>query len=356
MDLCLSCKACKAECPTGVDMARLKAQWQDYRHRERGIPLQSHLIAALPALSAWGCRTAPLSNRLLQSGWARALLERLCGFDRRAPLPEFAPQTFRKWFKTRAQPATHREQQGRPRVVYFADTWTNYYAPQVGIAAVKVLEALGMQVIVPPTQCCGRPAISKGLLSKAKQLAEANVAVLSPYAEQDIPIVGTEPSCVSALVDEYPQLVRTPAARKIAEQSQLIESFITAAMKDRPGSLRFQSNGAKLLYHGHCHEKSLVGTAAAMELLRAATAGRAEEINSGCCGMAGAFGHEVKHYDVAKEIGEQRLFPAIRDRGEARIAAAGFSCREHIARHTGVRARHPIEYVADLLSATEEPA
>jgi Fe-S oxidoreductase len=289
----------------------------------------------------------------MQARVTRLIMEHLFGLNRRMPPPRFARPTFRKWFEKRhadGASAGRSGGKGRPQVVYFVDTWTNFYHPAVGRAAVKVLEALGYEVIVPPTRCCGRPLISKGLLREAKELAEANVAVLGPYAEQGLPIVGTEPSCVSVLLDELPQLVRSPAARQIAQRAMMIETFIADELRRRPDALRFRERSPKLLYHGHCHQKALIGTADALAVLAACTHGQAAEIDSGCCGMAGAFGHEVEHYDVAKAIGELRLFPAIRSRGEAEIALSGFSCRHHIAQHTGVDARHVIEYVADALA------
>ncbi len=348
MDLCLACKACKTECPTGTDMARLKAEWLHRRNEREGVPRRSRLIASSIETAKWGCHFAPLSNWVMQAKATRAIMEHLYGLDRRVPPPRFARQTFRRWF---AQHAARAASSGlRRQVVYFVDTWTNFYQPQVGQATVKVLEALGYEVLVPPTKCCGRPLISKGLLAEARQLAEVNVAVLGPYAERGVPIVGTEPSCVSVLLDELPQLVRVPAARRIAECAVTIESFVAAELRKNAGALRFKDDAAALLYHGHCHQKATVGTADALAVLAACTRGRATEINSGCCGMAGAFGHEVEHYDVAKAVGEQRLFPAIRARGEAQIAVSGFSCRHHILQHTGVRARHVVEHLADMLA------
>ena len=343
MDLCLSCKACKTECPTGVDMARLKAEWLAHRHARLGVPRRSRFIAAGATAAAWGSRLAPLSNRLLQSWPARVALEKLVGLDRRMPPPAFARQTFRQWFTRRPAPPSDAPE--KQSVVYFVDTWTNFYHPQVGEAAVKVLEALGYTVTVPPTRCCGRPLISQGLLREAQRLAEANVAVLAPLAARDIPIVGTEPSCVSAIVDEWPQLVRTDAARHIARLTTAIDVFLA----QRVGAARLAAcakPGPPVRYHGHCHQKALWGTADALAVLTAVSAGQASEFNSGCCGMAGAFGHEVEHYDVARLIGEQRLFPAVRERGDAELVVSGFSCGQHVRHHTGAQAMHLIEYVA----------
>ena len=358
MDLCLSCKACQTECPTGTDMTRLKAEWLAHRNERLGVPRRSRLIAASISMAKWGSHFAPLSNWVMQSQATRVLMEHIFGLDRRVPPPRFARRTFRQWF-AREHGASARPHwagavkssggEACPQVVYFVDTWTNFYQPQVGQAAVKVLTALGYEVLVPQTSCCGRPLISKGLLRAAQQLAAANIAVLAPYAERDIPIVGTEPSCVSVLLDELPQLVRSPQARRIAGRAMTIEQFVAAELRRRPDALRFKERGLSLLYHGHCHQKALTGTADALTVLTACTHAHAAEINSGCCGMAGAFGHEVEHYDVAKAVGEQRLFPAVRARGEAEIAVSGFSCRHHIGHHTSAAARHVIEFLADAL-------
>ena len=289
MDLCLGCKACKTECPTGVDMARLKSEWLWQRQRHGRAPLRSRLIAATADLAKLAGHVPRLANAVLQSGAVRALMERCVGLDRRVPPPRFARQTFRRWFdrQARTQPPSHNI--NTPVVVYFVDTWTHYFTPEVGIATVRLMQALGYRVVVPPTVCCGRPAISKGLLGKAKRLAEENVGILAEHAAAGRPIIGTEPSCLLTLVDELPQLVRTSEARRIAEMAITAESFIARAVQQNPGALQLEPTAAPVRYHGHCHQKALVGTTDAMEVLLAATGGRASEINSGCCGMAGAF-------------------------------------------------------------------
>lgn len=354
MDLCLACKACKTECPTGTDVTRLKAEWLARRNARLGVPRRTHFIAASIDAARWGVHFAPLSNWIVQSKVTRIILEHLFGLDRRVPPPPFARCTFRDWFRRHKPPTDLARSAARTPVVYFVDTWTNFYLPQVGQAAVRVLEALGCEVLVLPTRCCGRPLLSKGLLQAARELAEANVRVLGPYAERGVAIICTEPSCASALLDELPQLVRTAAARSIATQTVTIEAFVADRLRAAPDALPSARPLLPILYHGHCHEKALLGTSATLEVLKHCTGGAAREINSGCCGMAGAFGHEVEHYDLAKAIGEQRLFPAVRARGEAQIAVTGFSCRHHIAHHTDAAPRHVIELVADLLGPGED--
>ncbi len=349
MGLCLSCKACKSECPTGVDMAKLKAEWLSERNRRHGPGLRSRLIVATADLTALGSAMPRLANAVAQSSWVRTLADRLLGFDRRMAPPLLAEQTFRDWFTRHEHKHASRNDAGMTPVVYFVDTWTNHFTPQVGIAAVKVLEELGHRVIVPQTVCCGRPAISRGLLHKAQRLAERNVAVLGPYAAKGIPIIGTEPSCLLTFTDEVPQLVRTQDARRVAVCATTAEQFVAAALLKQPDRLRFAEGSRGVRFHGHCHEKALIGTDAAIAVLEAATRGRATEIDSGCCGMAGAFGHEVEHHDVARMIGEERLFPAIRQCVDATVAVTGFSCRCHIEHHTDAQPRHVMEIVADAL-------
>jgi len=348
MDLCLGCKACKTECPTGVDMAKLKAEFLAQKHLRSGVDRRSRFIAEMPGRIAWASRFPRISNWIGDSSLVRTHLERGYGLDRRVPSPRLATRAFRRWFRR------HRPSSGdatRGSVVYFVDTWTNFFTPQVGVAAVRVLEHLGFRVHCPPTVCCGRTAISQGLLAEAKSLAETNVRTLGNLVPPGVPIIGTEPSCLLTLVDEYPQLVRTGGARRIASQAMMIETLLARVAAEDNDALASIRSPRPLLYHAHCHQKSLVGSHDAMVVLGRTLGDGAKEINSGCCGMAGAFGHEVEHYDVARAVGEQRLFPAVRNRGEASIAVSGFSCRTQIEHHTGVTTRHLVEYLADGLPA-----
>jgi FAD/FMN-containing dehydrogenase/Fe-S oxidoreductase len=348
MDLCISCKACKAECPTGVDMAKLKAEWQHQVYKSRRAPLRSRLISRSADFCEAASHWPGLANLFSQSPMVRSLLDRTLGIDARIPLPKFAMQTFRAWF------AQHRSPGSDSKVVYFVDTWTNHFAPQVGIALVRVLEKLGHEVIVAPNVCCGRPAISKGLLDEAKRLAERNVTILTAYAEAGLPIIGTEPSCILTFIDEFPQLVRSPAARKIAQAAMLVDTFLAREIDAHQLGTHEMTPNHGLLMHGHCHQKALVGTADSMRILGVFCGGNVQEIKGGCCGMAGSFGHEREHYDVAKAIGEDRVLPAIRQRGDAQIAVTGFSCRHQIEHHTGSGPRHVIEHIADSFLCTDQ--
>lgn len=363
MDLCLSCKACKSECPTGVDMAKLKAEWLHRRNHREGPSLRSRLIGRIGDLARIGSVFPALANAVSNSALARAMLDRFLGIDRRVPPPRFADQTFRQWFAGRSKPANRRVPDTRHSVpvpagvnagplsvVYYVDTWTNHFTPQVGIATVTILEALGYRVLAPRTACCGRPAISKGLLDIASRLAQKNVELLTPFAARGVPIVATEPSCLSAMIDEWPQLARGENARSIASRAVSAESFIMQHLRANGNSLpRTAPPAMSIRLHGHCHQKALGGTADTLSLLQFITGGHATEINSGCCGMAGSFGHEKEHYDTARAVGEQRLFSAVRDRGDSTIAVTGFSCRHQIEHHTRVHARHVMELAADAI-------
>jgi Fe-S oxidoreductase len=235
-------------------------------------------------------------------------------------------------------------------VVLFHDTFMNYNAPGVGKAAVKVLEAAGFEVLLAEKKCCGRPMISKGLIRKAKANAAHNVDRLSGYARQGIPIVGCEPSCILTFRDEYPDLLDDPRAAEVAEHTFLIEEFLLGLHARGELHLPLERSGKSILLHGHCHQKALVGTGPSLQVLRLLPGATVEEVDSGCCGMAGSFGYEKEHYELSLAIGSRRLFPAIQARGpEVEIVAAGISCRQQIAHGTGRRARHLVEVLAEAL-------
>ncbi len=344
MDLCLSCKACKTECPTGVDMARLKAEWLAQTYKKSGVPRSVRFLTGIGENAKWGARFPRIANAIGNWSVTRALLEARYGVDRRVPLPRFASRPFTKWF------AKHRPRgDTQHRVVYIPDTWMNYFWPEVGGAAVRLLEHAGYEVVVPRLLCCGRPQISKGLLDDAVRLATHNVEVLATYAYQNVPIVGSEPSCVSAFLDDYPLLLATDTARAVAEATRSVSTLLAERIADAPERWTWRGDASAALYHGHCHEKALVTTADSMTLLNAPSELTTREINSGCCGMAGSFGHERDHYDVAKAVCEQRLLPAIRDRGSAEIVVSGFSCREQISHHAQLHPRHVLEVLNDRL-------
>ena len=235
-------------------------------------------------------------------------------------------------------------------MVLYPDTFTNYNHPNLGMASVKVLEALGYEVIVPRVRCCGRPMLSKGMMDKAKRSAAANVRSVLPHVRSGAKLVGIEPSCILSFRDDYVDLLGTEEAQSVSESTMLLEEFVLHAIEEEGATLEFSRPPERLLLHGHCHQKALVGTQAAMRVLRSLPGCDAAEIPSGCCGMAGSFGFEKEHYDISMRIGEQTLFPAIRSQEEGvGVVAEGVSCRQQIEQGTGRRALHLAEVLAEAL-------
>ncbi len=346
LDLCLECKACKAECPSNVDMAKLKYEFLFHYYRVNGLPLRNRLFGRIETINRWGSRLAPLSNWLMNSRPHRWLLEQLAGVDRRRPLPTFARESFERWFSRRSAEGTGQ----RGSVILFHDTFNTYNTTSVAIAATLLLEYAGYRVILADKKCCGRPLISKGMLREAREHAAWNVERLSPYAAKGIPIVGLEPSCLLTLRDEYPDLLRSEAAKLVANQSFLLEEFLLRERESNHLSFNFKENGRRALLHGHCHQKALVGTAPTVAMLRWAGF-EVAEVDSGCCGMAGSFGFEKEHYELSLAVANRRLAPAVKAAGSAvEIVASGISCRQQIEHVTGRKARHPAELFWDNLS------
>jgi len=345
LDLCLECKACKAECPSNVDMAKLKYEFLAHYYRANGLPLRNRLFGRIADLSRWGSRVAPLVNWLNGLEVSRWLLDRFVGIDRRRPLPRLASTTFLDWF-SRHTPGNGVGARGT--VLLFHDTFTTYHTPEVAIAATRLLERLGYRVELAEKWCCGRPLISKGMLGEAQAHARLNVSALGPFALRGVPIVGLEPSCLLTLRDEYPDLIRDETASAVARQAFLLEEFLLEEQKT--GRLVWpERSGGRVLLHGHCHQKALSGTASTVLVLRAAGY-EVSEIDAGCCGMAGSFGFEKEHYELSVAIARRKLVPTIEAVGrDVTIAAAGISCRQQIEHLTDRRARHPAELLWDAL-------
>jgi Fe-S oxidoreductase len=341
MDLCLECKACKAECPSNVDMAKLKFEFLDHYYRANGLPLRNKMFGAIESINRLGSRLAPLSNWLANMSINRWMMETFAGIDRRRPLPLFSGETFEDWF--RGQPsgshAANRE------IVLFHDTFNNFNTPEVAIAATRFFQRCGYRVELVDKKCCGRPMISKGMLGQAKENAAWNVDRLELFAAKGTPIIGLEPSCILTLRDEYPEFLRTGAAKKVADHTFLFEEFVMREHEAGRMALEGKGQGQKVLLHGHCHQKALVGTAPTVGVLRAAGF-EVSEVDSGCCGMAGSFGFEREHYDLSVAIGNRRLAPAVKAApADVQIVAPGISCRQQIDHLTHRRAKHPAELV-----------
>jgi Fe-S oxidoreductase len=352
LDLCLECKACVSECPLTVDMASLKSEALSHYYDLHGTPLRARVFGAIRGLNRLGAATAPLSNLPGRSAGLRALAERAVGIDRRRPLPRFERDTLPRWFARRSTPAVPAPM---GELVLLADSFTSFTEAAIGRAAVELLERAGYRVRVEARGCCGRPALSKGLLDRARRQAASMVGRLYDEAARGVPIVGLEPSCVLTLGDEHLDLLPDDRrAETVGRQARLIDDVLLDAISDGRLSLDASADvaGRRILYHGHCHQKALVGTRATVALLSAIPGAQVTEIDAGCCGMAGSFGFEVEHYDLSLTIGGKRLFPAVRAEPDATlIAATGVSCRQQIAHGAGRRAAHPVELVRAALGS-----
>ena len=347
MDLCLECKACKSECPSSVDMAKLKYEFLARYHARHGYPFRSHLFARIDQLNRCMAPISGLANLLMHARPNRWLLERLFGIDRRRRMPALASPTFSRWFRRRPRP----RRPSRGTVVFYNDTFTEYNEPGVGRAAVALLESAGFEVVLPQRRiCCGRPLISKGFIEEARDRAGENLRALAEYSNRGWPIVAVEPSCASTYQDDYLDLaLDAGTARRVAGNFHLLDEFLAERMGDGGDWIEFTDLGKRVLLHGHCHQKALSGTAGTLKLLGAPPRYQVEEIPSGCCGMAGSFGYEREHYDVSMEVGRERLFEVIASDPESEIAAAGTSCRHQIGDATGRTVRHWAEVLADAL-------
>lgn len=350
LDLCISCKACKAECPSAVDMARLKLEFLARYHEVHGVPLRTRLFGHIADLNRLGGgRLAGVANRTARSG----LLRRWLGISAQRRLPPFARVPFDRWWQARRSGNTA----GRPdvlkhgRIALLVDVFTNYNYPEIGIAAVEFLEAAGYDVLVPPVRDEGRAFISKGLLREAREAAKRAIDVLEPLAGQGLPIVGLEPSSLLTLRDEYTYLLpEDPRVPVVAAQAWTFEEFVSRQAEAGNLAVRFRREERLLLLHGHCHQKALVGTAAAHRALSLPPGYRVEEVDSGCCGMAGSFGYEAEHYEISMQMAERRLLPAVRAaEAETLIVAAGVSCRQQIAHGTEREALHPAQVLRNAL-------
>lgn len=357
LDLCLECKACKAECPSQVDMAKLKYEFLQHYYDAHGTPLSVRAIGNVAKIAPLGRLLAPVANALLPLEPVRWLIEKTVGVDKRRVLPLYANNSFAQWFKGREEKGVRREEGSdstsrltphSSRVALFADTWTMYHEPEVGQAAVKVLEALGYQVELVNYGCCGRPQISKGLLKEAKQQAQKNVSALYQYVKRGVPIVGLEPSCVTAFQDDYRDLIPGEQTEEVARQIKMIDQFL--AKEWTSGRLEPSQNFAKtstpIMLHGHCQQRAAIGMKPT-EAVLSWISDHVEEIDSGCCGMAGSFGYG--HYDLSMQIGERRLFPAARAH-EGEIVACGFSCRHQLRDGADKHAKHVVELLAEALT------
>lgn len=349
LDLCLSCKACKSECPSNVDLARLKAEYTAQRYARQGVPLQARIIGNVRKLNRIGSAFYGIANRVNALPPVRWVMNRVLKLSPKRSIPPFSRSLFHF--------APKEEKSAAPAVVLFSDCFVTYNESQIGVAAIRILEALGYRVVIPDAGCCGRAMISTGMVARAMKTADATLGRLAGYVDDENvqAILVAEPSCLSAFKDDWLQLkLATPMElrQKLAAKSFLIEEFVEMRWDKHPVRPAFGKPTEPVLLHGHCHQKALWGDSTSAKLLRRLAGDQLTVIPSGCCGMAGAFGYTSNHYDISMKIGELSLFPPIRANVTATICAPGTSCRHQIHDGTHRRALHPIEFAAGLLERT----
>jgi FAD/FMN-containing dehydrogenase/Fe-S oxidoreductase len=349
LDLCLECRACKSECPVGVDMARFKSEFLAGYWKKHGTPLRARVIGHIHATAKWGSRLAPLSNYAARSAIGRSIGERLLDVDRRRAMPVWTRHTFARQFAARRRP----QRPDAAPITLFNDTFTNFSHPEVGVAAADVLTAAGLGVRLAPHVCCGRPLISHGLLDEARALAQQNADILHDRAGRGEPIVFLEPSCLSATREDAPALLRGDAQRRariVAGVCVSFEEHLERELHAGRVSMAFASGPSTVLLHGHCHQKAMGLEAPARALLGRIPSCRVVSVDAGCCGMAGSFGYGREHYDLSRAIGERRLLPAARAMSDDEVlVASGVSCRQQVAHFTSATAVHPAVLLRSLI-------
>ncbi len=343
MDLCLSCKACKSECPSNVDMSKMKSDTLQMYYDAHGLTLRDKLIRdsskMAAKISGW---KAGLVNAVQKSSAFKSLLEKTARFDKRRTLPDFAKEPFYKWFEKNAVKTNI----GNKKIVLFADTYLNYHEPHIGISALELLNSCGYEVLLANVGCCQRPKISHGFLREAKKEGLKTVEGLKPYLDQGLKVLVCEPSCASALNDDLPDLI---GQQEVADQLKngiiMIDVFLADEYENGRLDVDFELISEQIAIHGHCHQKALYGTNS-MKLLLRNSKNKVSEIPSGCCGMAGSFGYEKEHYNLSKKIGDEILFPAINKlESNEEVVACGFSCRHQIEHFTAIKPKHFVEII-----------
>ncbi len=347
LDLCILCKACKAECPSNVDMAKLKAEFLQHYYDIHGVPMRSKMVGYLPRLNQLAVLLRPVSNFMMNT----SLLKKAIGFSPKREVPKLSKITLNRWTGN-GIPLPQTEIKGK--VYLFNDEFTNFNESEIGIKAILLLTKLGYEVKIPVHKESGRTFLSKGLVKTAQKVATENIILLKDIISEETPLIGIEPSAILAFRDEYPELVEKDlqlSATALAKNTMLFEEFISAEIeKGNITALQFTEEEKQILLHGHCQQKAVASTEPTKKMLSLPKNYSVKEIPSGCCGMAGSFGYEKEHYDLSMKIGEMVLFPTVRQADEkVIISAPGTSCRHQIKDGTGKQAKHPVEVLYEAL-------
>ncbi|MBO9682815.1 MAG: 4Fe-4S dicluster domain-containing protein, partial [Flavisolibacter sp.] len=353
MDLCLSCKGCKSECPSNVDMAKLKAEFLQHYYDANGVPFRSRLIATFSKSSRLGSIVPGLYNFAVTTPAISNLIKKVSGFNVMRSMPTLYKTTLKKWWK-KHQTANGKGQTAKRKVYLFCDEFTNYNDTEIGIKSILLLEKLGYEVIIPEHEESGRAWLSKGLVRDAKKIANKNIQLLKNIVTAETPLIGVEPSAILTFRDEYVDLAdddQFEAAKELAKHVFIIDEFIASEIeKGNITKENFTKEKRAIKLHGHCQQKAISSVAPSVRVLSLPENYSVDVIPSGCCGMAGSFGYEKEHYDISMKIGELVLFPAVRNSKDGTIIAApGTSCRHQIKDGTGKKALHPVEVLYDAL-------
>jgi FAD/FMN-containing dehydrogenase/Fe-S oxidoreductase len=362
MDLCLSCKGCKSECPSNVDVAKLKAEFLQHYYDANGVPFRSRLIANFNNSSKLGSQMPGIYNFFLKNKFSSKLIKRFAGFAAERSIPLLYHSTLKNWYTKRLksrsnelEPAqTGLSGQGNTTVYLFCDEFTNFNDVEIGIKTILLLEKMGYKVIIPQHEESGRAWLSKGLVREAKKIINRNISMLFPLISEQSPLIGIEPSAILTFRDEYIDLAdddKFESAKQLAKNVLTVEEFIAREMDNgRIVKEQFTSQKKEIKLHGHCQQKALSSIQQTLKILSFPENFDATAIPSGCCGMAGSFGYEKEHYHISMKIAELVLFPAIRSQSdEVIIAAPGTSCRHQIKDGIGRIAKHPIEILYESM-------
>ncbi|MBS1668851.1 MAG: FAD-binding protein [Bacteroidetes bacterium] len=356
MDLCLSCKGCKSECPSNVDVAKLKAEFMQHYYDEHGVPFRSRMIANFTKSAKLGALMPGMYNFVMKNDFTSKLIKRFSGFAADRSMPLMYKTTLQAWFKKHQRESEIRNQTSFPngKVYLFCDEFTNYNDTEIGIKAILLLEKLGYKLVIPHHEESARTWLSKGMIKEAQKIINKNIQLLNPLVNKDAPLIGIEPSAILTFRDEYIDLAAEEnfeAAKTLSKNVFTIEEFITAEIeKGKIKKEQFSKEKKSIQLHGHCQQKALSSIAPTVKLLSLPENYTVTNIPSGCCGMAGSFGYEKEHYDLSMKIGELVLFPTVRKQPtEVIIAASGTSCRHQIKDGTSRKALHPIEVLYDAL-------
>lgn len=354
MDLCLSCKGCKSECPSNVDVAKLKAEFLQHYYDANGVPFRSKLIAGFNKSSQLASIWPGAYNFFVSNGFTGNMIKKISGFNVKRSMPTMYKTTLKKWYQKSQKSKVKSQQLNGKRVYLFCDEFTNFNDTEIGIQAITLLERLGYEVIIPEHIESGRAWLSKGLLRKAKEIANKNISLLAPVITAETPLIGIEPSAILTFRDEYIDLAdddKFETAKEMSKNVFLIDEFIAQEIENgNISSSLFTKEKRHIKLHGHCQQKALSTAIASQTLLSLPENYTVEIIPSGCCGMAGSFGYEKEHYDLSMKIGELVLFPAVRKADENTIIAApGTSCRHQVKDGTGKKAKHPVEILYEAL-------